>query len=79
MQTAPALHTVLRQGGGQSPRMLLLSGQSAASIDFSPLTKIHQTAELVHRFDFSIDGPPPPRVTQQPPGYNHRAVRAYIP
>ena len=29
--------------GGQSPQMLLLSRQSPVSIDFLPLTKIHQS------------------------------------
>ena len=52
-------------GGGlaQSLAMLLLSGQSAASIDFSPFTKIstrRSFAEayllLAHRFCFSIGG-----------------------
>ena len=47
-----------REGGGlgQSPELLLLSWQLAASIDISPLTKIHQAAVLAHRFRFSIGG-----------------------
>ena len=42
-------------GGGGSPQT---SWQLARSIDFSPLTKIHQAAVLAHRFYFSIDGGP---------------------
>ena len=38
----------------QSPEMLLLSRQLAASMDFSPLTKIHQAAVLAHCFYFSM-------------------------
>ena len=34
--------------------MLLHSPQLAASIDFSPLTKIHQAAVLAHRFCSAI-------------------------
>ena len=37
--------------------MLLLSWQLAASIDFSPPTKIHQDAVLAHDLCFYIDGP----------------------
>ena len=33
--------------------MLPLSRQLTVSIDFSPLTKIHQAAVLAHRFCFS--------------------------
>ena len=38
--------------------MLLLSWQLAASIDFSPLTTIHQAAVLAHRLCFSIGSRP---------------------
>ena len=41
-------------GGGGGPEMLPLSWQLAVSIDFSPLTKIHQAALLAHRFCFSV-------------------------
>ena len=41
-------------GLGQSPQMLLLSRQLAASVDFSPLTKTHQSAVLAHCPCFSI-------------------------
>ena len=34
--------------------MMLLSWQLAASIDFSPFTKIYQVAVLAHHFCFSV-------------------------
>jgi hypothetical protein len=40
---------LVRGALGQSPEMLLLSWQLAASIAFSPLTRIHPTAVLAHR------------------------------
>ena len=44
--------------GGQAPQMLLLSRQSAASINFAPLVKIHRTAVLAHRLCVCIGGGP---------------------
>ena len=42
-------HTAEGGGGGQSPEILLLSWQLAASIGLSPLTKIHQEGGGVAR------------------------------
>ena len=39
--------------GGGGAEMLLLFWQLVASINFSPLTKIHQAAVLAHRFCLS--------------------------
>ena len=41
-------------GAGRSPEMLLLSCSLAASIHFSPPTKIHQAAVLAHGLCFSM-------------------------